>query len=72
MGGDDSEENLIPLFPEEHLVTHLLLVKIYPNNNKLIYAANMMSLDVKEYMLLFKEIEKRIEVGNLRVENLKG
>lgn len=43
LGGDDSKDNLISLFPEEHLVAHLLLVKIYPHNQKLIYAANMMT-----------------------------
>lgn len=43
LGGDNSKDNLVELFPEEHLVAHLLLVKIYPHNNKLIYAANMMT-----------------------------
>lgn len=39
IGGDDSKDNLIPLFPEEHLVTHLLLVKMHPTNDKLSFAA---------------------------------
>jgi hypothetical protein len=43
MGGDDSFENLVDLTPEEHYVAHQLLVKIYPNNTALIYAAAMMS-----------------------------
>ena len=55
MGGDDSKDNLISLFPEEHLVAHLLLVKIYSDNQKLIYAANMMtnfhSIDNKKICL---------------------
>jgi len=42
MGGEDSNENLIALTAEEHYVIHQLLVKIYPNNHKLIHAANMM------------------------------
>ena len=42
MGGSDEKENLVNLTPEEHYVAHQLLVKIYPNNIKLVYAANMM------------------------------
>jgi len=37
------EWNLVNLFPEEHLIAHLLLVKIYPENYKLAHAANMMT-----------------------------
>jgi hypothetical protein len=42
MGGGDNIENLIGLTPEEHFVAHQLLVKIYPNENKLIYACAAM------------------------------
>lgn len=42
MGGTDDDDNLINLTPEEHYVAHQLLVKIYPTNNKLVYAAAMM------------------------------
>jgi len=38
MGGEGTEEVL--LLPEEHFVAHQLLVKMYPHNHKLIYAAN--------------------------------
>lgn len=59
LGGTDDQENLISLFPEEHLIAHLLLVKIYPNNKKLIYAANMMtsfySTSNKKYLWLKKQ-----------------
>lgn len=34
--------NLVVLTPEEHFVAHQLLVKMYPQNEKLIFAANMM------------------------------
>lgn len=30
LGGDDVQENLVYLTPEEHYVAHQLLVKIYP------------------------------------------
>ncbi len=42
MGGDDTSTNLVPLTGREHYIAHLLLVKIYPKNRKLIFAANMM------------------------------
>ncbi len=42
MGGLDNEDNLVKLTPEEHYVVHQLLVKIYPDNYKLIKAANRM------------------------------
>lgn len=42
MGGSDDSSNLARLKPEEHYTAHLLLVKIYPDNYNLIYAAQMM------------------------------
>lgn len=43
MGGTDHPENLVLLTAEEHYIAHLLLVKIYPTNRSLWYAANMMA-----------------------------
>lgn len=42
IGGSNDPSNLVKLTAEEHYVAHQLLVKIYPNNVKLIYAAHMM------------------------------
>lgn len=42
MGGSNNRDNIIELFPEEHLIAHLLLSRIYPYEHKLIYAANIM------------------------------
>lgn len=42
MSGSDELSNLVALTPEEHYVAHQLLVKIYPTNHKLVYAARMM------------------------------
>jgi hypothetical protein len=42
MGGTNKQDNLVWLTAEEHYVAHQLLVKMYPDNYKLIYAANMM------------------------------
>lgn len=44
IGGNDDESNLVDLTPEEHYLAHLLLVKIYPTESKLVYAANMMTV----------------------------
>jgi hypothetical protein len=43
IGGKDDPSNLVKLTPEEHYIAHLLLLKIYPNEPKLVYAANMMA-----------------------------
>jgi len=40
IGGTNAKDNLVFLFPEEHLIAHLLLTKMYPDNKKHIYAAN--------------------------------
>lgn len=42
LGGLDDKDNLVNLTPEEHYLAHLLLMKIYPNNPSLVYAAHMM------------------------------
>ena len=47
INGTDETTNLVFLTPEEHVLAHLLLVKIYPTNQKLIYAANWMTSRVK-------------------------
>jgi len=47
MGGSDEQSNLVELTPEEHYVAHQLLVKIYPENDSLVYAANKMTVSSK-------------------------
>lgn len=42
MGGSDDANNLVELTPEEHYLAHQLLVKMYPENERLLFAANMM------------------------------
>ena len=44
LGGSDQDENLTKLTPEEHYVAHQLLVKIYPDDRKIAYAAHMMTV----------------------------
>jgi hypothetical protein len=43
MGGTDDATNLVVLTAEEHYVAHQLLIKIYPDNHKLIFAAHRMT-----------------------------
>lgn len=44
LGGNDCESNFALLTAEEHYTAHLLLVKIYPHEPKLIFAALMMTV----------------------------
>lgn len=43
MNGTDDKENIVELTPEEHFVAHQLLVKMYPEVDKLIFALVVMS-----------------------------
>jgi hypothetical protein len=45
LGGTNDKTNLVSLTPEEHYLAHLLLVKIHPDNKKLIYASHMMTVN---------------------------
>ena len=45
LGGSNNNENLVRLTAREHFVAHQLLVKIYPSNNNLIFAAIAMTID---------------------------
>ena len=42
LGGENDKENLILLTAKEHFVVHQLLIKIYPNTYKLVFALRMM------------------------------
>jgi len=78
LGGSDSIDNLVVLTPEEHFLAHLLLLKIYPNNTKLIYAAAMMTVHNSNYRMnnkLFgwlkrkKNIQASIDMKNDWLKN---
>jgi hypothetical protein len=45
MGGGNELTNIAILTPEEHFVVHQLLVKIYPNNYKLVCACQAMGMN---------------------------
>lgn len=71
LGGTDEKINLVFFTPEEHVVAHLLLVKIY-NKPELIYAANWMTSRVKnnkEYGWIKREFvraESLLKTGKSR------
>lgn len=44
LGGSDSKHNIVSLTAREHFVAHQLLVKMYPDEPKLVYAAHMMTV----------------------------
>jgi len=48
MNGDNNKDNLVLLTAEEHFVAHQLLVKIYPNNENLIFACQLMTIGIPE------------------------
>jgi len=51
LGGDDSRDNLVSLTAREHFIAHLLLVKIYNGNLKLVKAVAMMCIGRTERKL---------------------
>lgn len=44
MNGTDDFSNIVVLTPEEHFLAHLLLIKMYPDEYKLVYAAKIMTV----------------------------
>jgi hypothetical protein len=48
MGGNDDKDNIVELTAREHFLAHLLLVKIYNNNYRLIRAVAMMCVGQEE------------------------
>lgn len=42
MGGKNNKENIVILTPEEHYFAHYILVKIYPDNHRLLWAVMAM------------------------------
>ena len=42
MNGSDKTDNLVKLTAREHFIAHLLLMRIYHNNYKMVYAVQMM------------------------------
>ena len=60
MNGSDDPINLVALTPEEHYVAHQLLVKIHPNNYKLVHTAKMMTVGNYRNNKLYGWLRRRI------------
>lgn len=65
MGGTDDMNNIVALTAKEHFICHQLLVKIHPNNHKLVFAVSAMSrlqkskrLNCREYKWLREKLSK--------------
>ena len=75
MGGVDNKENFIYLTAKGHFVAHLLLVKMYPKNKKLIFALHRMCHGKKDvnYGVSGRRYEwVRIEAAKNTSELLRG
>lgn len=59
MGGPDISENKVRLTPEEHYTAHLLLVRIHPQNEKLVYAAHRMCSGIRPSNKLYGWLKRR-------------
>lgn len=49
IGGSNTKDNLVELTAREHYVAHQLLHKIYPDNEKLLHAIQMMTVSNKRH-----------------------
>jgi len=70
LGGTNDAGNLVKLTAEEHFVAHQLLVKIYPENENLIFALILMSgLENKKRCVnkLYGWIRKKVSVNRTGV-----
>lgn len=63
MGGNDDVNNIVSLYPEEHYVAHLLLLRIHPNVPGLIYAANRVgNCGNKHYGWVRRKVAQQISI----------
>lgn len=72
MGGTDDLTNLVRLTPEEHFLAHLLLVKIHPTNQSLIYAALMMRKNGAKNNKTYGWLRKRLSALGLSESHKKA
>ena len=71
VGGSDDKENLVELTPEEHYLAHQLLVKIYPDNQKLTKAAVMM-IPNRPTNKMYGWLKRRFSVVQSECQSGKG
>ena len=71
LGGSDEKENLVFLTAEEHYIAHQLLIKIYPDNNKLVKAAAMM-IPNRPSNKMYGWLKKRFSVAQSECQTGQG
>ena len=67
MGGDNNKTNLVRLTAEEHFVVHQLLVKMFPDNHKLVFALHRMTHKTDRQIRsnkMYGWIKKRLSASN--------
>jgi len=62
MDGTDDATNLVNLTAREHFVAHQLLIKIYPFNHKLIFAAAMMCASTNRLQRTTNRLYERLKI----------
>jgi hypothetical protein len=80
LGGDESKNNMVKLFPKEHYIAHLLLYRMFPNHQGLAYSFWMMcngnrkvKRNYKVSARLYEEIRREfIEMMRQREPTFKG
>jgi hypothetical protein len=71
LGGTDDVSNLVKLTPEEHYLVHQLLIRIYPDNPKLIKAAVMM-IPMRPSNKLYGWLKKRYSLVKSQEQSGSG
>ena len=71
-GGTDKPNNLVELTLKEHFLCHKLLIKIYPNDKRLIYALWMMSNTRKYSLNTYNKYISAKEYEQLRLLYIKS
>ena len=64
LGGDNRKINIVRLTAKEHWLIHLLLIEIYPNNNKL-------KLAIRKMMISSKNQERNYIISGNQFERLR-
>ena len=70
VGGSDHESNLVLLSAREHFIAHLLLIRIYPENYKLVMAAKIMGGSCNYNSRQFEWVRKK--AVKLQAKHHKG
>ena len=71
IGGEDVDSNYAYLTAREHIIAHMLLVKIYAGNKKLIYALNAMTLNKVGGRVVTEHLTTR-QIAKIREEAAKA